>query len=338
MATTRTMPGRDRGRRASSVAGRMGSGRRLVVGTRGSALALWQSRHVRERLAGLHPGVVIEEAILKTAGDRRQAESLDVLGGTGFFVREIEEALLAGTIELGVHSLKDLPTEQPPGLAIAAVLERHDPRDALLTIEGIPLESLPEGSAVATGSPRRRSQIRHARPGLRMVPVRGNVDTRVGKLRDGAFDALVLALAGIERLGIRSVRAPPLPPEIFLPAVGQGALAVEVRADDAVTRALVGPLAHDATLRAVLAERAFLRRLGGGCLAPATAYARTLGDRIRIDGMVGDPDGRRLLRDAIEGAAAEGARLGEDLAERLLLAGGRAILSDARAAAGGAGD
>lgn len=315
----------------------MGSGRRLVVGTRGSALALWQSRHVRERLAALHPGVVISERILKTAGDRNAAEALDTLGGTGIFVREIEEELLAGGIDLAVHSLKDLPTEQPRGLAIPAVLERHDPRDALLTIQGLSLPGLPEGATVATGSPRRRAQILRRRPGLRMVPVRGNVDTRVGKLRDGSFDALVLALAGIERLGIRSVPAIPLSTEICLPAVGQGALAIEIRDDDAATRALTAPLTHDATLRAVLAERAFLRRLGGGCLAPATAYARLAGDRIRIEAMVGDADGRRFLRDAAEGAAGDGERLGEDLAARLLLAGGDEILSAARAAEG-AGD
>jgi hydroxymethylbilane synthase len=297
----------------------MGRSRRIAIGTRGSALALWQARHVRDRLAALHEELRIDEVVLKTAGDR-SAVALDALGGTGVFVREIEEALLSGAIDLAVHSLKDLPTEQPPGLAIAAVPERHDPRDAVLTAAGIPLERLAAGSTVATGSPRRRSQILHARPDLRMVPVRGNVDTRVRKLRDGAFDALVLAVAGIERLGIRDVPALPLETSICLPAVGQGALALEIRADDAVTHALVAPLAHAPTLGAVLAERAFLRRLGGGCLAPATAYARVDAGRIRIDGMVGDPDGRRVLRDAAEGQSGEGELLGEDLSSRLLAA------------------
>jgi hydroxymethylbilane synthase len=311
----------------------MGSSGRLRVGTRGSALALWQARHVRDLLARANPGVEIEEIVVRTAGDR-SAEALDALGGTGVFVREIEEALLAGTIDLAVHSLKDLPTEQPPRLAIAAVPERHDPRDALLSVSGHSLESLPPGSAVATGSPRRRCQLLHARPDLRMVPVRGNVDTRVAKLRDGRFDALVLALAGIERLGIRSVPAVPLAPETCLPAVGQGALAVEIRADDAATRDLVAPLAHEPTLRAVLAERAFLRRLGGGCLAPASAYAQVLGDRVRIDAMVGDPDGRRTMRDGAEGGALEGERLGEEVAARMLTAGAASILRAAREAGG----
>jgi hydroxymethylbilane synthase len=316
----------------------MDSGRRLVVGTRGSALALWQARHVRERLAARHPDAEIVETIVRTAGDRNERAPLDtlgVLGGTGIFVREIEEALLAGTIDLAVHSLKDLPTEPPRGLTVAAVPERHDPRDALLSAAGASLEGLPHGATVATGSARRRSQLSNARSDLRMVPVRGNVDTRVGKLVEKRFDALVLALAGIERLGIRSVPVVPIPPEVCLPAVGQGALAIEIREDDAEVRGIVSPLTHDETLRTVLAERAFLRRLGGGCLAPATAYARLLGDRIRIDAFVGDPDGRRVLRDSVEGPERNGERLGEDLATRLLEAGGAEILSAARAAVEG---
>jgi hydroxymethylbilane synthase len=302
------------------------------MGTRGSALALRQSRHVRDLLARFHPGIEVEEIVVRTAGDR-SADALDALGGTGVFVREIEEALLAGTIDLAVHSLKDLPTDQPRHLEIAAVPERHDPRDALLSVAGFSLEDLPPGSTVATGSPRRRCQILHARPDLRMVPVRGNVDTRVAKLREGRFDALVLALAGIERLGIRSVPAVPLATGTCVPAVGQGALAIEIRSDDRATRDLVVPLAHEPTQRAVLAERAFLRRLGGGCMAPASAYARALGDGIEIDAMVGDPDGRTTMRDGARGGLLEGERLGEELAARMLSAGADAILSAARGGA-----
>jgi hydroxymethylbilane synthase len=307
---------------------------RLVLGTRGSPLALWQARHVSQLLTDAHADVEVELLVIKTEGDRRTGVPLDAVGGKGLFVREIEDALLDGRIDLAVHSLKDLPTEQPPRLTIGAVLLRHDPRDAVLSVEGRAFEDLPEGSTVATGSPRRRCQLLHARPDLLMAPVRGNVDTRVRKLVDGSFKALVLALAGIERLGVTGAPARPIAPEICLPAVGQGALAVETRQDDARTRARVEPLTDDRTLRAVSAERAYLRRLGGGCLAPATAFARVDDGRVRLQAMVGDPDGRRMLRDSAAGAAIDAEALAERLAERLLEAGGEGILRDARAGGG----
>ena len=305
----------------------------LRLGTRGSALALWQSRHVAARLRDAHPGLDLEEVVIQTEGDRQNVFPLSGPADRGVFVRRIEEALMDGRIDLAVHSLKDLPTVQPPGLAIAAVPPRHDPRDAVLTIEGLGLDELPAGAVLGTGSPRRRCQLLHARPDLATVPVRGNVDTRVRKLAGGGFDALVLALAGIERLGITGVGVKPLSPSVCLPAVGQGALAVETREGDSRTRGLVGFLEDEATTRAVAAERSFLRRLGGGCLAPATAFARVEGDRIRMEGVVGEADGRRLLRDRAEGESAQGDALAEAMAIRLLDAGAGEILERIRAAA-----
>jgi len=303
----------------------------LTLGTRGSALALWQARHVTARLQEAHPGLAIEIRIIRTEGDRRTDVSFGDIGGKGVFVKEIEDALLNGEIDVAVHSLKDMPTEQPPGLCLTAVPERHDPRDALLTVEGVEFDRLPLGITVATGSPRRRSQLLHARPDLRMSLV------RIRKLKEGQFGAMVLAVAGIERLGITAVPYRPIPTAICTPAVGQGALAIEARTDDAATRALLAVLEHAPSAQAVRAERAFLRRLGGGCLAPATAHARIEDGRIALDAMVGDPDGRRLLRDREAGAAGQGERLGEELAVRLLEAGGEGILREARAAAASAG-
>ena len=304
----------------------------LRLGTRGSALALWQSRHVAGRLEAAHTGLTVELQVIKTEGDRHVEAALEVIGGKGLFVKEIEEALLEGRVDLAVHSMKDMPTEQPAGLSFGAVPLRHDSRDALLTTDGRDLPELAAGTDVATGSPRRRSQLLHARPDLRMIQVRGNVDTRVRKLREGRFGAMVLAVAGIERLGIDVPRRP-LPLSVCIPAVGQGALAIETRSDDARVRRLVGVLDHGDTARAVAAERAFLHRLGGGCLAPAAAHARAVEGLLHMDAMVGDTDGSRVLRDAIDGAAADAERLGESLAERLLSAGGDAILRAARESA-----
>ena len=246
----------------------MASSTRLVVGTRGSPLALWQARHVSSRLESANPGLAVELLVIKTEGDRVTDRPFGDMPGRGFFVKEIEEALEARRIDLAVHSLKDMPTEQPGGLVIGAVLNRHDPRDALLSVEGWSFAEIPNGTLVATASPRRRSQLLHARPDLGMCLVRGNVDTRIRKLREGQFGAMVLALAGVERLGLDEVPLRPIPIDVCLPAVGQGAVAVETRSDDATTRGFVETLTDAATLQCVLAERAFLNRLGGGCLNP----------------------------------------------------------------------
>jgi len=305
--------------------------RRLVLGTRGSALALWQARHVAARLRRTHPGIEIEERIVKTEGDG--TTGWIGFDGRGVFVRAIEERLRNGEVDLAVHSMKDLPTTQPDGLAIAAVPERHDPADVVLSEQGWSFEELPRGATLATGSFRRRCQLLAARPDLRVVPVRGNVDTRIRKLRERQFDALVLARAGVERLGLDQVPARPIPLEVCLPAVGQGALAVESRSEDREIREVLGVLDDPLTAVAVSAERAFLRRLGGGCLAPATAHAMIDGDRIEIRAVVGDPDGARLMRERAIGAIGDGDRLAEELAARMLDEGGRELLAAARQAA-----
>lgn len=306
------------------------SERAIRLGTRGSALALWQARHVSARLRAAHPGLTVELVILQTEGDQQQERPFGPMDERGVFVRRIETELLAGRIDLAVHSMKDLPTRQPDGLSIAAVPARHDAHDALLTVNGSTWEQLPTGSFLGTGSFRRRSQIRNRRPDLETVPVRGNVDTRVRKLLAGEFDGLILALAGVERLGIRSVTAVPLDFDICVPAVGQGALALETRAGDAATRALVETLHDPAAAQAVAAERAFLRRLGGGCLAPVGGHATVEGATLRLRAAVGDPDGRTMLRDRTEGASDSAERLGEELAARMIGAGAGELLRLAR--------
>jgi hydroxymethylbilane synthase len=306
---------------------------RVRLGSRGSALALWQARHVAELLRQAHPGLVVEEVILKTEGDRRTEQALAALGGKGVFVKEIEEALLAERIDLAVHSMKDMPTEMPHGLGFAAIPRRHDARDALVTTDGCDLAALAPGASVATGSPRRRAQLLHVRRDLRMTEVRGNVDTRVRKLEEGRFAAMLLALAGLERLQIAVPRVP-LPLDVCIPAVGQGALALEIRLDDVRMRRLVSVLDHADTACAVASERAFLARLGAGCLAPAAAHARLRDGRLVLDGMVADPDGTRFLKDSEAGVPQDAPALGERLAARLLAAGGEGILRQVREAAG----
>jgi len=307
--------------------------RTLVLGTRGSALAVWQARHIAALLRAAHPGLTIEERIIKTEGDVLQQQPLGA-GDRGLFVRTIETELLSGGIDLAVHSMKDLPTAQPEGLMIAAVTERADARDALLSKRGWTFDRLPAGSVIATGSLRRRTQLLHARPDLRTEPVRGNVDSRVRKLGEGLFDALALALAGIRRLGIDSVPCQVIEPEICLPAVGQGALALETRCDDGYLRSIAAALEHPASRAAVEAERAFLRVLGGGCLAPATAYAVVSDDGIMMRAAVGDPDGRELLRERESGELRASGAVGERLARRMLEAGAGRLLELSRMGSG----
>jgi len=305
---------------------------KLTIGTRGSALALWQARHVAARLERAHPGLTLKQRIIKTHGDLQQQTPIGPQD-RGVFVRRIETELLAERIDLAVHSLKDLPTDQPEGLLIAAVPERHDPRDALLSTRGFSFEELPAGSVIGTGSFRRRAQLLHARPELRTLPIRGNVDTRIRKLESGRYGAVVLAVAGLERLGIRDTPYHPIDTTVCLPAVGQGALAIETRAGDSDVVELVRVLNEPAAEAAVTAERAFLRRLGGGCLAPATAFGRVDGETIVVDAVVGDADGRELLRDRDSDAISNAAALGERLAVRMLEVGAGELLAGAREAA-----
>lgn len=310
---------------------------RLRLGSRGSPLALWQAHHVADRLKTAWPALTVDITIIKTEGDQRTDVPLTASGGKGVFVKEIEDALLLGTIDLAVHSLKDLPTDTPAGLALAAIPSRHDARDALICRSARRVADLKESALVATGSPRRRCQLANARPDLRFTLVRGNVDTRLLKLDEGRFDALILAVAGIERLALTQAPASPIPYSLCLPAPGQGALAIEARVDDAATGRLVAPL-HDANAASsVAAERGFLAGLGAGCLAPAGAFATIDGDQLTLDAMVGYPDGRSVKRDRIEGPRSEAKNLGSALAHRLLAAGGDAILREVREAEGRGG-
>jgi hydroxymethylbilane synthase len=295
-------------------------------------LALWQANHVAQRLREAWPGLVVEIVIIKTLGDQHAGTSQPASFGKGIFVKEIEDALLRGTIDLAVHSLKDLPTDTPAGLVLAAIPERHDARDALVCRSARQVADLPANALVATGSPRRRCQLLQARKDLRFTSIRGNVDTRLRKLDEGTFDALVLAVAGIERLGLTQAPYAPIPFSICLPAPGQGALAIETRADDAATRRHLAPLDDSGTARCVAAERGFLATLGAGCLAPAAALATIAGETLVLDAMVGTPDGREQRRDRIEGAARDAESLGEALARRLLDAGADAILREVREA------
>jgi hydroxymethylbilane synthase len=303
---------------------------RIVLGTRGSRLALWQASKVARLLGEAHPGIVVETRIVSTDGDLAPDDPVVELGERGVFVRQLERELGAGTIDAAVHSLKDMPARLPDGCALGAVPHRHDPRDALVSLEGFDLDGLPRGAVVGTGSPRRRSALLHARPDLRIVPVRGNVDTRVQRLAEGRLDALVLALAGVERLGLAGVSCVPLPASRCLPAAGQGAIGVEVREGDEATRSLVGPLDHPSTSACCRAERAFLSELGGGCLAPATCHATIADGRMLVEAVVGDPDGRVLLWEREIGVPEEGLRIGARIARRLRRAGAAELLARAR--------
>jgi hydroxymethylbilane synthase len=289
----------------------------LVIGSRGSQLALWQAHWVQQRLAAL--GLESRIEIIKTTGDRVTSVPLSSVGGKGLFTKEIEEALLAGTVDLAVHSLKDLPTEIPAGLQIAAIPEREDPRDAMV---GKKLAELAGGAKVGTSSLRRSAQLRRLRPDLQVESVRGNVDTRLRKLDEGQYDAIVLAAAGLTRLGWQGRIAETLAPDVMCPAVGQGALAVETRVGENVCRALD----HAETRAAVTAERALLASLGGGCLTPIGAHGRVSGELLQIMGIVLSADGAACVRDSAEGPVGEVERIGRELGESLLRLGADRIL------------
>ncbi|MFM7737211.1 MAG: hydroxymethylbilane synthase [Alphaproteobacteria bacterium] len=302
----------------------------LRLGTRGSALALAQSGAIARRVEAT--GVPVESVVIRTSGDRLVDVSLAKVGGKGLFLKEIEEALAAGEVDFAVHSMKDVPADLPAGFAIAAVPEREDVRDVLVAREplsGDPLASLPRGARVGTGSLRRHALLRSLRPDVEVVAMRGNVDTRLRKLRDGDFDAIVLASAGLRRLGL-DVGAIPLDPTRFLPAPGQGALALEVRAGDDRTAALLAPLHDPGALAACEAERSFLRELGASCQVPVAAHASAAGDgSSRLDGLVASLDGRTVLRDAVPFRPGDAREAGARLARILLDRGARVILDEA---------
>lgn len=304
----------------------------LRIATRGSALALWQANWVRAQLLAAEPTLAVELLVLKTRGDRILDRALAEVGGKGLFVKEIEQALLDGRAEVAVHSMKDLPAVVPPPLCVGAVPAREDPRDALLVaprLSAVDVASLPQGAKVGTSSLRRVCQLKAHRPDLVLVPLRGNVDSRLDKLARGELDAIVLACAGLVRLGHAARITQVLSPDESLPAIGQGALAIECRADDEATRRRLAPLDDAATAQAVRAERAFLRRLSGDCKTPLAAHANIDGARLRLAGLVGAPDGSRLLRRQIEGATSDGESLGRTLAEALLADGAGPLLAQA---------
>src|SRR6185369_15708048 len=303
----------------------------LVIGSRGSKLALTQAGIVKAQLELLDPSITVRIEIVKTSGDVK-SEPLSVIGGKGVFTKELEEALLAGHIDLAVHSLKDLPTIVPEGLTIAAICKREDPRDALVLhrkLEGshASLRSLPQGAAVGTSSPRRLAQLQHLRGDLIIRELRGNVDTRLRKLDEGQYDALVLACAGLRRLGVENRISAALLATEMLPAVGQGALGIETRADDETTITVVRRLDHKFTRLACIAERAFLRSLGGGCQLPIAGHAVVREKGLRLDGLVAERQGHRVVRDRISGSLDEAEQLGTELGQRLLDLGARELLA-----------
>lgn len=301
----------------------------LVIGSRGSKLALVQANLIQAQLQLLFPEVHIRIEIIKTSGDVK-TEPLSMIGGKGVFTKELEDALVEERIDLAVHSLKDLPTTVPEGLAIPAICKREDPRDALVlpltNKSGGTLESLSRGATVGTSSPRRLAQLKSLRPDLVFKDVRGNVDTRLRKLDEGEYDALVLACAGLRRLQLDGRISAALTIEQMLPAVGQGALAIETRAEDAVTMQVVARLDHKFTRIACSAERALLRQLGGGCLLPIAAHAVVRDKRIRLDGLVADRDGQKIIRERASGGIEEAEELGSMLGKQLLNSGARELL------------
>jgi hydroxymethylbilane synthase len=302
----------------------------LVIGSRGSKLALTQAGLIKTELEAFNPSIEIRIEIIKTSGDVK-TDPLSVIGGKGVFTKELEEALLVGSIDIAVHSLKDLPTVIPERLVVAAICKREDPRDALVLSRKLEtskanLDALPNGATIGTSSPRRLAQLQHLRGDLVFRDLRGNVDTRLRKLDEGQYDALVLACAGLRRLGLEHRISAPLPAIQMLPAVGQGALGIETRFDDEGTIHAVSQLDHKFTRLACLAERAFLRSLGGGCQLPIAAYAVIREKRIRLDGLVADTQGKHIVRDRVSGGLDEAEELGSRLGEQLLRRGARELL------------
>jgi hydroxymethylbilane synthase len=307
---------------------------KLRIATRRSRLALWQAEHVAALLRAVHDGLEVELVPMVTEGDRILDRALAEVGGKGLFIKELEVAMYEGRADLAVHSMKDVPADLPEGMTLACVLERADPHDAFVSNRYPRLDALPQGARVGTSSLRRQCQLRHARPDLEVIQLRGNVDTRLRKLDEGHYDAILLAAAGLKRLGLDERIASVVPSEASLPAVGQGIIGIECRAEDATTQQLVGALEHLPTRTCLEAERAFAARLQGSCQSPVAGFAELDGDRLRLRGLVGAPDGSRVFADEAHGTAAEAAALGDRLASRLLEAGAGPLLAALRAAAG----
>jgi hydroxymethylbilane synthase len=307
---------------------------KVVIGTRASKLALWQAEWVKSELQRMNPGLQVELNKIKTTGDKILDVPLAKVGGKGLFVKEIEEALLRGEADLAVHSMKDVPTEFPQGLHLAVICEREDPRDAFIApLEGQKFRvrrfgELPEGSSLGTSSLRRSSQLLSFRPDLKIVQLRGNLETRFRKLDEGQFDAMILATAGVKRLGWEQRITEIIDPAISLPAIGQGAIGIECRTDDGFINSLIAPLNHNETSICVRAERALLKRLQGGCQVPIAAHAVIREGRLVMDGLVGSVTGDRIIKEHIEGNIEDAETIGITLGEKLLSMGADKILAE----------
>ncbi len=315
--------------------------RKIVIATRQSKLALWQAEWIKGQLEQIDPGLEIELNKIKTTGDKILDVPLAQVGGKGLFVKEIEEAMLRGEADLAVHSMKDVPTDLPEGLHLSAITKREDPRDAFITpaFSGQPLTvskgkeiksftDLPQGATVGTSSLRRICQLLNKRPDLKIVQLRGNVDTRLRKLDEGQFDAIILATAGVKRLGHEDRITEKLPTAVSLPAIGQGAVGIECRVDDPFINDLLKKLNHEETSICVQAERAALKKLEGGCQVPIGAYAQLKEGRLVLEGLVGSVDGKTLIKNRVDGKPQDAESLGVTLAEKLLSEGAKEILDE----------
>lgn len=299
----------------------------LVIGTRASKLALWQAEHIAGLIRRQHPAVTVELKHVVTTGDKILDVPLANIGGKGLFTKELEVAMLQGDIDLAVHSLKDMPTELPEGLMLAAITERHDPGDALVSTKYKSFTELPQGARVGTSSLRRKAQLLHARPDLVIESLRGNLDTRLRKLDEGHFDAIILAAAGLKRLGWEERIAEILPESLCLPAVGQGALAIESRQGDEAVNSLLAFLHDEPTYQAIAAERAFLARVEGGCQVPVGVKGTLASSELLLEAVIASLDGKTVIRRKVTGTTAAPEKLGVLLAEEMLAAGGAEILS-----------
>jgi hydroxymethylbilane synthase len=300
--------------------------KRVRIATRKSALALWQAHDVKQQLERHHPNLTVELVPMSTRGDKILDTPLAKIGGKGLFVKELELAMIEGRADIAVHSMKDVPMEFPSGLGLQTICEREDPRDAFVSNQYGSIEQLPQGAIIGTSSLRRQSQIRHLRPDITIKDLRGNVNTRLAKLDNGEFDGIILASAGLKRLGMEDRIKTGLDPKLLIPAGGQGAVGIECRTDDTALHALLAPLEHAPTRARVMAERAMNRTLQGGCQVPIGCYATLDGDTLTLNGLVGSVDGTQRLIATRRGPIAQARQIGEALAEELLSQGAGAIL------------
>jgi len=300
----------------------------ITIGTRGSPLALWQAHWIKSQLESVHDDLTIELVKIKTSGDKIQDVPLAKVGGKGLFTKEIEESMLRYETDIAVHSMKDVPVQFPPSLALSVVTEREDPRDALISRKGLKLDDLPKGAKVGTGSFRRTTQLLHYRPDLEVIPMRGNVQTRLDKLESEGLDAIILAAAGLIRLGMADRITENIEPEIMLPGGGQGAVGIESRKEDIRVMNRIFPLDHEETHRALEAERSFLTRLEGGCQVPIGVYATIEGETLRLRGLVGSLDGKQVLKAERKGPVEDPGVIGFQLAGEILEMGADKILKE----------